>query len=67
MKKLTFLVLCVAVMAAEPIVKVGKYCPYGHRESGNYCIPNAPTKPVIAKIKNCPVGYRASGNYCIKN
>jgi hypothetical protein len=69
MKKLIFLVLCVAAMAAEPITKAGKGCPVGYRVSGAYCIPNANAKHTILKTGNgCPVGYRdVYGKYCVKN
>ena len=74
---ISFIIACsiavlvsVSVIAngAQPIVKIGKYCPSGYRHSGEYCVPRSGSKSTPAAIENkgtCPSGYRKSGEYCV--
>jgi hypothetical protein len=52
---------------AQPIVKNGS-CPFGYRQSGNYCIPyQSNSNAVVEKFGSCPWGFHQSGNYCLAN
>jgi hypothetical protein len=53
--------------AAEPIVKIGKACPFGYYANGSYCLPFPYAKPAIPLAKGCPVGWHVYNKYCVRN
>ena len=53
--------------AAAPLIPAVKsaQCPFGHMQSGGYCMPmSRPAPAAVPKVGKCPRGYARSGNSC---